>query len=458
MSPLAFLIFAPILAAPIVGLVNRWSKVASGLGTLAVFIFWFRLKTIALPPASGQLTAVLWGQPLSFNEGIRSILLFIYAGVILLFLLAIPFPQGRKFVPGSLAVLGLLAAALLLRPFAYGVIALWMAFSLAAVIIQEEQAGQTRASLTYILLMSIAVPLLLLAVWLVETQPTTLVTPVARLALIGFVILLAGFPFHVWVTAVIRRAPPLAVVFLLGLVQLVSVTFALSFLQASPWLQRDPQFVQTAHLSGLAVLLTAGFMAVTAVRWQRLLGSLVLLNMGLVLLTLPLPGALSWETAVSLQITQFAALLLTAVGHLLLRRQRQNENIALADSPTETGNPGLGRQAPFTISLYLLAGLALLGLPLSFGFGSHWLALQALGSSAAPWISLFVLLALGAAAFALFRAGLYWLEPAAEPETAVAGEPRWLQAILGILILAVLWLSLHPAILLNYSAQLASLF
>ncbi len=455
MNELASLITLPFLAALIVGLLNRWPKVAAGLGTLAAFGFWLTLKMLALPAATGQQTADFLGQTVLLNEGIRGILLFIYAGLVILFLLAVLFPQGRKFVPGSLAVLGLLAAALMLRPFTYGVISLWLALALVTIIIQEEQAGQTRAALTYLLLMSVAMPLLLLAVWLVETQPTTLVTPITRLALMGFVILLAGFPFYIWVTAVIQRAPPLAAVFVLGLVQLVSVVFALSFLQAAPWLPRDPQFGQMVRLSGTAVLLVAGLMAVTAVQWPRFLGSLVLLNMGLILLTLP--GGPAWETAVSLQLAQFAGLLLTAVGSLLLRRQNAAADIRPAGVPDGAAvtNRGLARRAPLSLALYLSGALALLGLPLTLGFGPHWLALRALAGGTAVWLPALALFATGLGAFALFRAVLYWLEPAGE--TAVSPEPRWLQAVLTFLLLIILWFSLHPTPLLTYSSRLAAL-
>ncbi len=458
MNELVFLIIGPFLAALIVGLLNRWPKVAAGLGALAAFGFWLYLKMWALPAGAGRQTADFLGQTLFLHEGTRGILLFIYAGLVVLFLLAVLFSQGRKFVPGSLAVLGLLAAALMLRPFAYGVVFLWLALALATVIIQEEQAGQTRAALTYLLLMSVALPLLLLAVWLIETQPATLVTPITRLALMGFVILLAGFPFHIWVTAVIRRAPPLAVVFILGLVQLVIVVFALSFLQANPWLPRDPQFGQIVRLSGTAVLLLAGLLAVTAVRWPRFLGSLVLLNMSLILLTLPLPGSLGWETAVSLQMLQFAGLLLTAVGGLLLRRQSTTADIRPAGAPDGAvmTNRGLARRAPFSLALYLSGALALLGLPLTPGFGSHWLALRALAGGTAVWLPALALFAAGLGAFALFRAILYWLEPAGA--TAVSPEPRWLQAVVAVSLLFILWYALHPASLLNYSSRLAALF
>ena len=458
MNELTFLIIAPIFAALIIGLLNRWPKMAAGLGALAAFGFWLTLKMLALPAATGQQTADFLGQTLLFNEGGRGILLFIYAGLVLLFLLAVPFPQGRKFVPGSLAVLGLLAAALMLRPFTYGVITLWLALALGAIVIQEEQAGQTRAALTHLLLVSVAMPLLLLAVWLIETQPTTLVTPVTRLALLGFVILLAGFPFHVWVTAVIRRAPPLAAVFVLGLAQLVIVVFALSFLQANPWLPRDPQFGQMVRLSGTAVLLAAGLMAVTAVQWPRFLSSLVLLNMGLILLVLPLSGRLGWETAVSLQLAQFTGLLLTAVGSLLLRCQNAAADIRPAGAPdgTAVNNRGLARRTPLSLALYLSGALALLGLPLTLGFGPHWLALRALAGGTAVWLPALALFAAGLGAFALFRAVLYWLEPG--EVTAVSPEPRWLQAVLTVLFLIILWFSLHPAALLNYSAHLVALF
>ena len=438
MNELPFLITGPFWAALIAGLLNWRPKIAAGWGMLAVFGFWLNLKMQPLPPAAGQKTADFLGQTVLLHEDGRNILLFVYAGLFGLLLLTVLFPQGRQFAPGSLAVLGLLAAALLWRPFTYAVLFLWLALALATILTQAERMGQTRAALTHFLLVSVAAPLLLLAVWLAERQPAALATPVHRLALAGFLILLAGFPFHVWVTAVVRRAPPLVAPFVLGLVQLVVVVFALNFLPAGPWREQVPQFGQIARFSGAAALLAAGLMAVTAGQQFRFLSSFVLLNMGLILLVLPLPQG--EEAAVSLQKIQFIALLLTAVGRLTLRRQNVSDEVYVAAPPGGgASHCGLARRAPLSLALYLAGALLLLGLPLTPGFGPHWLALRALAGGAAVWLPALVLFATGLGAFALFRAALYWLEPVGN--TAVIPEPRWLQAILALFLLSILWLA-----------------
>jgi NADH:ubiquinone oxidoreductase subunit 2 (subunit N) len=119
-------------------------------------------------------------------------------------------------------------------------------------------------------------------------------------------------------------------------------------------------------------------------------------------------------------------------------------------------NRGLARRAPFSLALYLSGASALLGLPLTLSFGPHWLALRALAGSTAVWLPALALFAAGLGAFALFRAVLYWLEPG--EDTAVSPEPRWLQAVLAVFLLVILWSSLHPAAIFTYSSRLAALF
>ena len=458
------LIIAPIFAGLLVWLLARWPKVAAGAGAIFAFGIWLLLNTMTLPEtAVANQPTQFFTQELIFNEGLQTLFLFIYGGLIVLFLLAIPFVQGRKFVPGALAVIGLLTAGVMIRPFSVGIIIIWVALALVSIIIQEELAGATHGGLTYLVLVSVAMPLLLILVWTVETQTVNLVTPVTRFALIGVIILLGGFPFHIWVTSVIRESKPLIYVFLFGLVQLIVVAFIFNLFQAAPWLQNDTQFLEMVRLSGMATLLTVSLLVMTAVRFSRLIDSLLLLDMSLLLLTLLLPNQLGWETAVTLQIGRFGALLLLAIGLLLLQRAGATSELSEAglQADLQTSNLGIGRRAPFSLAIFLFGAASLIGLPLTLGFTGHSLAIQSLGTAvtltgSSTFLLVSIFLAITLCAFALFRAALYWFKPSNEEVGPV--EPIWQKILVGAALMIGILFALTPPTLLEYTQTLAQLF
>ena len=419
MTALNFLIIAPVLAGLVVWLLARWPKVAAGIGAMVTAGVALLLWTMAVPDTAVSTPPTTFlSQELIFSTELRGILLFIYAGLTILFLLTIAFPQSRTFVPGSLGVMSLLTAGLLIRPFSVGLILIWIGLAITAVIIQEKRANITHGGLLYLLLFSVAMPLFLLAVWLVETQSVNLVTPVARFGLLGMIILLAGFPFHIWVTAVVRESQPLVQALVFGLIQLVVVAFIFAFLAEVPWLQADVQFQEMVRLSGIGMLLTVSILVMTAVRFARLVDSLILLDMSLVLLLILLPSEVSWETAIRLQYGRFVALLFIAVGTLLRQKISTDEDISLAGitENATSNNLGLGRRAPLALALFIFGAASLIGLPLTVGFPAHWAAIQGLGTAVTTsgngnilLITLFA--ATGFCTLALCRAILYWFAP-----------------------------------------------
>ncbi len=418
MTSLNLLITTPIIAGFIVWLFARWPKVAAAVGALAAVgmgVLWNGM----IVPDTAVSPVQIFNQDLLLTAELQRTFLFIYAGLAILFLLAIPFPQGNKFVPGSLAALSLMSAAVLIRPFSVGILLIWLALALVTIIIQEERAGSTQGSLTYFVLISIAMPLLLLAIWTVDAQTTTLVTPLTRFALLGIIILLAGFPFHFWVTAVTHEATPLIHAFLLGLVQLIIVTMLFNFLNASPWLAEDARFLQMVRLSGMVTLLVVSFLALTATRFVHIIAALILLDMSLLLFTLLLPIEVGIETAVSLQIARFGSLILLSLATLLL--QKTEESKAL-------NSTGLGRRAPVGIGLFIFATASLIGFPLTLGFSTHFAAIKQLGTAVtsnntSPLPLILLMIATLVCIFTLIRAVRHWFQAIVPQQTVNDPQP-----------------------------------
>ncbi len=405
-------------------------------GDLNTGMLWLWLRTIE---PSGT-AVVFWGQPMTLTTDNQTLLLMLLAGLSILFGLAIVFPSGDWFVTSSLVGFAFLAASLLVRPFTIAITLILLAIGAFSLTVQSGQAGSVRGSLRYLLAALLAVPLLLIVSWQLDTQPTEWRLPPCELAALAALLLLAGFPFHIWVQAVVNEAEPLPLALVVGLAPLVPLALLFEQFATHPNLL-DVTFRQLIWLSGSLTLLVAGVLALTAVHLRRAIGNVLLLDMALTILCLTLPEQVGWETAVTLQTGRFGSLLLVAGGWELLKRYQ-------ASWPLDKLPVGLGRQSPLSLALLGMGLFSLLGLPFTLGFGGQWRLLTAVGELAnrgvVPWwLPAAALLGLGLGAAGVLRLLVVLLAKEDEGETAVA-DPLWLQVTVGIVLIIFLWLAIFP--------------
>lgn len=449
MTTLQTLLFTPLIAALVARLLVRQPQLTAAVGTLTVGVLWLWLRALepsgtALSAGSGQ-AVVFWGQPMALTAENQALLLLILAGLFVLFGLGIVFPSGDWFVAGGLIGFSFLAASLLVRPFAVAVALLLVASGAFSLTLQSGRAGSVRGSFRYLLAVVLAVPLLLIVDWQLEAQPTTWLLPPGQLAALAALLLLAGFPFHIWLQAAANEAEPLPLALVVGVAPLVPLALLFQQLAIYPNLL-DAAFRQLIWLSGSLTLLVAGGLALTAVHLRRAIGSVLLLDMALTILCLTLPEPLGWATAVTLQLGRFAGLLLVAGGWQLLKRHQ-------AAWPLDRLPAGLGRRAPLSLAL-LGAGLfSLLGLPFTPGFAGHWRVLTAVGDLAnrggVPWwLPAVALLGLGLGAAGVLRlVAVLLAKREHEEEVTAVPDPLWLKLVVGVVLTAVLWLAVFPPLL-----------
>lgn len=443
MTTLQTLLFTPLIAALVARLLVRQPQLTAALGTLTVGVLWLWLR--ALEPSGTAV--VFWGQPMALTPENQALLLLILAGLFMLFGLGILFPSGDWFVAGGLVGLSFLGASLLIRPFAVAVALFLVASGALSLTVQSGRAGSVRGSFRYLLAMVLAVPLLLIVNWQLEAQPTTWLLPPGELMALAALLLLAGFPFHIWLQAVANEAEPLPLVLVVGVAPLVPLVLLFQQLTIYPNLL-DAAFRQLIWLSGSLTLLVGGVLALTAVHLRRAIGSVLLLDMALTILCLTLPETVGWETAVALQVGRFSGLLLVAGGWCLLKRHR-------AAWPLDRLPVGLGRRSPLSLALLAVGLFSLLGLPFTLGFGGHWRLLTAVAElanrNAVPWwLPAIALLGLGLGAAGVLRLlAVLLAKPENEEEATAVPDPLWLQIVVGVVGTAVLWLALFPPELLN---------
>ncbi len=451
------LIIGPFAGAFLALLFNRWRRISTIIGVVATWWQWVMVVTLPLTPTtiermtrwfSGD-TFLIFGQSMIITEGIRSLVLFLYAGASFLFLLSFLFPQGRYFVSGTLASLAPLAALLMIESVVIRVLLLLMAIAIISVVIQSDKAGSTQASLRYLLMGILALPTFLVAGWMLSGEQLTVVRSALNYLLIGIVILSAGFPFHIWVRPIVTESSPLVLPFVFGLVQLVITAFIFDLVITYPWLKENDVFIRALGISGLVTVLLAGILAVIATDFNRLLGALLLLDLGMSVLFVAIGGYNGWQTAVVTHISRFVSLILAGIGIGLMRSYGFDGELQIRQ--------GLGRKVPVAISLFAYGSLSLLGMPLTLSFGSRWELLSHVRVAIQiPGLPYLLLLAMIAGLFGLLKALIRLLARTDEATVSFKKLPytSWLSVI--ILVIGI-WFALFPQVLYTYAFYLADL-
>ncbi|MCP4425973.1 MAG: hypothetical protein GY803_15885 [Chloroflexi bacterium] len=448
------LIWGPLLAAATTLALGRWRRVAAIAGAALAGLLWLRLW---FAPLDEQIGEMLWyGRSLTMTLGIRSLFLFLLAGAGTLFLLSLPLPQGRYFVSAGLAVLSPLAAMLMIRPSPFSALFWLLAAAFLVILLQSGRVGQAEAGFRYLTMIVIATPLLLTADWMLDIGQAGLQTAVAWLLAAAFIILLAGFPFHIWIQPLVAKAPSLAMGFLFGLAQLAVTLFAYDWLIAHPWLLEEPAFASLLRWSAGLAALTAGLLALTAADYDRLIGSLLLLDMSVALALLAVPVAAGLETAVMLPLARFVNMLAATVGLHWLSQARLGVEFA--------AYRGLGRQMPVKTAVFAFGLVSLLGLPLTIGFNGRWSALAAIAAqspvaqSPVAWgMPAALLLAMGGGIYGTWRGLAPMLFTVADDSPPAKQRlSSSLALTLGLVggILLIGW----PRIALSYARHLADLW
>ena len=444
-----FLMILPLALVPVVYLLRRWRLLAATLAsvtalTLASLCLGLPLdrpvSVLGWEIALGEPMVVL-GREFALDLAGGFTLGFIYLIATVAFIFAWRVSQGDLFFPWGLIVLSLLSAAVMIRHFLFAVLFLWVASIVSVLIIQGDREGSRRGALRYLVMVSLAVPLLLVTPWLIDLQALNpdnlaLLRYAAVLLAMGFAILLAAAPFHGWVSAVAANAPPVAAAFVLTATNAVVLLLMLNLLQSYPWLSEDPQVFSLLRLGGLLMAAVGGLLAFAQRDFGRLLGYAVLSDMGCTLAALGVasPAAL---TAALLQVAhRSVGLMLAAMGLAVVRHRAGSDSFAdLA---------GAARRLPLATVGLVLGGLSLAGMPLTAGFPSRW-AIYRLFSS--PDLALAVLLSGAGVAFGYLRGLSALLGPSTEPR--VKREPFIASLIILGMIILCLWLGLRPQWLLS---------
>ncbi|HUV73939.1 MAG TPA: proton-conducting transporter membrane subunit [Anaerolineae bacterium] len=435
---LLLLIFLPLGAAAPVYLLRRYWTAAISVSVAAILA----LIGICARTPLGQ-TGYLLGRELILDDLNRFLLLLFYVLAGLMILYTWRSPQGWAFCPCLLAILGLLSGAMLIRTFLIAVFLLEMAALIFVFTIHGRRPAPTGTALGYLVPQVLAAPCLLLLPWLFESftlhPENALLIRFAVIALsLGFGIMLAAAPFHSWLPAAVRGAPPMAGALLICIFSQASLALMIGVMGDNPWLATDAPTLSVISTSGVLTALIGGLFAFGQRQPGRLLAYAAISDMGFVLVGLgtgTLPGitaALAHSVNRSLTVL-LVAMSMGALGSHLKRETPSTLREALRQTPGGT----LG---------YIAGGLALGGFPLFNGFATRWLVYRSLTEFDALFLGALVLSGVGVV-LGYLRSWSVMLQGSSE--TGEEREPLMVTVIILSLASLCLLLGLVPGLLVT---------
>ncbi len=257
--------------------------------------------------------------------------------------------------------------------------------------------------------------------------------PTGMLGWIGFGFLLAAaaksaqVPFHTWLPGAMEAPTPVS-----ALIHAATMVNAGVYLLARfyPAFVSVPGWTSAVTLIGMLSALLGALMALVAVDLKRVLAYSTISQLGYMIYAIGI-GAIYASQLHLLSHAVFKALLFLGAGAVIHTIETRNLQ--------QMG--GLGKQMPFVRNVFVIGGLALVGLPIANGFWSKELILES-GAQNLPWS--FVVMLIGVGITSLYTLRVVWRVFFGERRGTyrVHDAPTAMRIALGILALGTLttWL------------------
>ncbi|MFU8826520.1 MAG: proton-conducting transporter membrane subunit [Brevefilum sp.] len=371
-TPIIWVVFPLLVAAICAGLSNKHilslviaSVSAFGLALLAAYMP--ENLTLSLGPLTilVQESLAFLGRRITLTFAILPFIAFIYATTGL-WLLSSNLPGvPASFRPISLVITASLTAALGVEPFLYAALLIQTAVLVSVPILASPGTGSERGILRYLGLMTIAMPFILIAGWLLTgvvilPPESPLIGQSAIVLGLGFALWLAVFPFHSWVPMVSQQGHPTVVSYLLFILPTTILVFGLNFLNRYAFLRTSETIFSIIRTIGVVMIVFGGVWTGVQDHLKRAFGFSVLVETGFSLLAIGLAtsGGLNWL----LMLFPARALGYWLWGYTLTRLEHRCGSLEVH------AIQGYGRRLPLLSAGLILAQMSVAGLPLLASF------------------------------------------------------------------------------------------
>lgn len=455
-TPLLFILLPFVAALGVYALRRRpWAEAGAAAGAVALFALLALFLPLNAAPFLRDSFSIL-GRTFIWQEADRLALSSAYGLSALIFFAAGLWPQGRFFLPAGVAALGLVAAALFVRPFLYAAIFIQLAAALSVFMLADERHPLTAGPLRFLVYTSLGVPFVLFAAWLIDAsvaapEDPTLLPRAALLLGGGLALFLAVFPFHSWLPILASYSPPLATTFIIAVMRAPVIFLLLRLLETYPWLRQEPAVFSALSGAGVLMVVVGALFVFGQQNWGRSVGYALLIEIGATLLAVGLGTRAGIAALLAIFSLRGLSLLVWATAVDQLRR------VAASGEADFASLRGVGWRYPFAVTAAAMGLLSLMGLPLMAGFPAKWALLRLLAEQNAL-LALALLAAMTSVGVVVMR-GLASLTTPESPDEIIAPQETPPQMIFyGLSVLAILALGAFPQWLLPWVTASAAAF
>ena len=472
-----FSVLVPLIAAPVCAMLP--GRLLPWLLTLAAVLSSAVITALVLPLAvEAPLSYHFgnWPPPIGIEyrvdavNGLLSLLIAMMALVIVPWMRLtvdreVPERQGPFYALFLLALAGLMGITLTGDAFNVFVFLEISSLSTYALVAHGAKRGALLSAFRYLIMGTLGATFYLIGVGLLyimtgtlnmadlaERIPEVADTRAVRAAfvfiMVGLALKLALFPLHRWLPGAYSNAPSAVTVFLAAtatkvavyvMLRMVFSVFGVEFALTMPY----EEFFLV--LGGIGILF-ASIQAIGQTTAKRMLAYSSVSQIGYIALAV---GFVSIDGLAAGLVHLFnhalmKGALFMAVGAVIYRLGTNRiEDFA-----------GLGREMPLTMLAFVLAGLSMIGVPLTAGFISKWALLQA-AIADSHWLAVAVVV-IGSLLAVIYLGRIIeaaYLKPSPEGRAPVREVGPWLLLPMWILVIANFWFGIDTSLTLSTATR-----
>lgn len=328
------------------------------------------------------------GRQLILSSTDQPLLIFLYLSLCFWFICSSLTNSTNKLIPYGFIILTLLISALAVEPFLYAALLIEIAVLVTIPFLKPMSIPPGRGLMRFLAFQTIAMPFILFSGWLLTGMTTAseesgLISQAASFLALGFVFLIAIFPFNTWIPLLTEEADLSSVVYILWIFPTINLLFGLYFLDTYSWIRDSNYLPLILRTTGFLMIITAGIWAAFQKNLKRILAYAMIMETGYSLLAISIKGSLGIDLFFGLFVPRTLALFIWALALAILSRNTSSTQFFYVK--------GFGRKYPFSSAAIILSQLSMIGIPLLAGFPIHqalWEQLGIISLTGAIWYAI----------------------------------------------------------------------